>query len=103
MPLGSVSNGTYHMPVADFGTSPPYTIAWSGSAVVSINAATNSGVNGLIIGDDATGLRALFGTDSYGSHLPGDWEFRAPDFTYPTGGDLSLTPGPPPNPDIAVE
>src|SRR2546426_7684007 len=75
MPLGSVSGGTYHMPIAAYSTSPPYTIVWNGTAVVSIDAASNSGVNGLVIGDDATSLTALFGTDSYGSHLPGDWEF----------------------------
>ncbi len=103
MPVGSVSNGTYHMPVAAYGTAPPYTIVWNGSTVLSIDAASSSGVNGLIIGDDATNLVALFGTDSYGSHVPGDWEFQSADFTFQKGSDLSLTPEPPPNPEIAVE
>jgi len=102
LPVGSVSNGTYQMPGAAFGTAGPYTIEWSGSAVTSIDASADAGVNGLVIGD-ATGTEwAIFGADEFGTHAPSSWDFQAPDGRYGLGTDLVVAPVPPPVSKLAL-
>jgi len=102
LPIGSVSNGTYQMPGAAFGTAGPYTITWSGSAVTSIDAGADAGVNGLVVGDADGTMWAILGADEFGGHAPTTWDFQSADGRYGFGDDLSVAPLPPPTPDIAL-